>query len=581
MMEGGDIQQSCRSTRLSLDCQRQKSLIFYEEYITMQTQPFNFHMQGRFKIAISIVLLASLILATAVYAGHATDGTDAKITNDNNNADGGVPNPGFDAQNRQSNETTVAISPAAPNIIATGANDYRMVTVTGDVWFGLYVSNDSGVTWFNTFVPGFPSDTSAAGLASPLLGLDASGDPVVRFDAAGNLYAAGIGFNRNFDQPDRPVDTLVYVAKYNYTPGTLGGTNTTNSAANPPNFTYAGTTVVDRGAVGFAVPGAAGFAGTFTDKEWMEIDSNSLTASACAGNVYVAHTNFHANFGSSPIVFSRSTDGGTTFSQPKTITTGSPSGTPHNQGVDIAVASDGTIYAAYSAFQSGGNAFNGIAIVKSIDCGRKWSQPVFVGSINDPQAPGVAFRTPAFAFVAVDDSNSNIVYVAYQSLAGDYDIYVQRSTDGGATWGTPVQVNEDPGARHQIFPTIDVSHGALHVAWYDFRNSLPPANDVLDVYYASTNNAGFVYPAFSENIRVSDVSHNGNCLLFGGGTAAFHGDYNELDARWDGAKHVVYVAWADNRDVSPCDLDPAPGPASNNTGNRNENIYGSMLTVSP
>lgn len=548
----------------------------------MPIQVFNLRKQRQLKIAFTIVLAASLVVATVAYAAHATDATDVKISNDNNNVDGGTPNPGFDAQNRQSNETTVAFSPADPNIIAVGANDYRMVTVTGDVWFGLYVSSDSGATWFNTFVPGFPSDTSAAGLASPLLGLDGSGDPVVRFDSGGNLYAVGIAFNRDFDQGERPLDTVVYVAKYNYTPGTPGGISTPNSAANPPNFTYAGTTLVDRGAVGFAVPGAAGFVGRFTDKEWAEIDLNSPEASPCAGNIYVAFTDFHASFGSSPIKFSRSTDGGATFSQPKTISTGSPSGTPHNQGVDIAVASDGTIYAAYAAFQGGGNsAFNGIAVVKSTDCGRKWSQPVFVGTINDPQAPGIAFRTPAFAFVAVDDTDPNVVYVAYQSLSGDYDIYVQRSTDGAATWEAPVQVNEDPGEHQQIFPTIEVSHGALHVAWYDTRNSAASSNDMLDVYYASTNTAGDIYPTFSHNVRVSDISHNGNCLLFGGGTAGFHGDYIELDARWTGTDHAVYVAWADHRDVSPCDLDPAAGPPSNNTGNRNENIYGSMLTVSP
>lgn len=547
----------------------------------MLIQRFNLRIQSQFKISFTIVLVASLMLTTVVYASHATGGTDVKITTDNNNVDGGTPNPGFDAQNRQSNETTVAISPANPSIIASGSNDYRMVTVTADVWIGVYVSQDGGATWFNTMVPGFPSDTSAAGLASPLLGLDASGDPVVRFDSSGNLYVAAIAFNRNFDQPDRPVDNQVYVARYNYTPGSPGGTSTPNSAANPPNFTYAFTTVVDRGAVGFAVPGVAGFVGTFTDKEWMEIDENSPSASACAGSVYVAHTNFHAS-GSSPIMFSRSKDGGATFSQPKTISTGSPSGTPRNQGADIAVAPDGTVYVAYGAFQGGGNsAFNGIAIVKSTDCGRKWSQPVFVGSINDPQAPGVAFRTPAFAFVAVDDTNANVVYVAYQSLSGDYDVYVQRSTDAGATWGAPVQVNEDPGSRHQIFPTIEVSNGALHVAWYDFRNSTTAANEALDVYYASTNTAGDTYPTFSHNVRVTDVSHNGNCLLFGGGTAAFHGDYNELDAQWNGENHIVYVAWADNRDVSPCDLDPAAGPASNNTGNRNQNIYGDLLIVSP
>ena len=96
-----------------------------------------------------------------------------------------------------------------------------------------------------------------------------------------------------------------------------------------------------------------------------------------------------------------------------------------------------------------------------------------------------------------------------------------------------MQANEDPGSRHHIFPTIDVSNGDLHVAWYDFRNSVTPANEALDVYYASSNTAGVPYPTFSHNERVTDVSHNGNCLIFGGGTAAFHGDYNELDARYD------------------------------------------------
>ena len=70
--------------------------------------------------------------------------------------------------------------------------------------------------------------------------------------------------------------------------------------------------------------------------------------------------------------------------------------------------------------------------------------------------------------------------------------------------------------------------------------------------------------------------------MFGGGTAAFHGDYNELDARWDGANHIVHVAWADNRDVDArATLDPAPGPPTNNTGNRNQNIYADQLTVAP
>lgn len=534
------------------------------------------HVAGLAALAVAMLLVPSALGA------HVTDGTDVKVTNDNSNVDGGTPNPGFDAQNRQSNETTVSISPANPSIVAAGANDYRMVTVPAfaDVWIGVYVSANEGSSWSNTFVPGFPTDTSPAGLASPLRGLDASGDPVVRFDRAGNLYVAGIAFNRNFDQGERPVDNLVYVAKYRYTPGTPVGVSTPTSAGNPPNFTYAGTTVVDRGSVGFATPGASGFAGTFTDKEWMEIDTNAPVASPCAGNVYVAHTNFHGVGGSSPIVFSSSTDGGATFSGPKTISTGGPSGTPNNQGSDIAVGPSGTIYVAYNAFERS-TGLDSINLVKSTDCGRKWSQPVLVGIVNAPQAPGVLFRTPTFAFVAADDTNANVVYVAYQSLAGDYDVYVQRSTNGGSSWGAAVQANDDPGSRHQIFPTIDVSNGDLHVAWYDFRNSVTAGNEALDVYYASSGTTGVAYPAFSPAERVTDVSHNGNCLTFGGGTAAFHGDYIELDARWTGSNHVVHLAWADNRDVVPCDTDPAPGPASNNTGNRNQNIYADRLVVAP
>jgi hypothetical protein len=546
--------------------------------------------------ALAAILVAFSGIPSAA-AGHALDGVDVKVTDDNNNIDGGVANttPSKDASNRQANETTVAISPrpspitgAVGDLVAEGANDYRMVPHTADVWFGFYLSFDGGETWFgpppfprgfNTMVPGFPTDSSPAGVASPLKGLDASGDPVVRFGPDGDLYLAGIAFNRNFDQADRPVDTVVYVAKYDFTPGTAATASTPTSAGFPPHFTYAGTTVVDRGSVGFAVPGAAGFVGTFTDKEWMEIDGNSPAASPCAGFVYVAHTNFHASFGSAPIMFSRSMDGGASFSRPQTISTGGQSGTPSNQGTDIAVAPDGTIYVAYNAFERSTGA-SSINVVKSIDCGRTWNQPTVVGLINGPQAPGVAFRTPTFAFLAVDDTNPNLVYAAYQSLSGDYDVYVQRSTDGTATWGAPVQVNTDPGARHQIFPMIEVSHHALHVAWYDFRNSITPANEALDVYYACANCDGHVYPTFSHETRVTDVSHNGNCLMFGGGTAAFHGDYNELDAYWDGANHHVQVAWADNRDVSPCDLDPAAGPPTNSTGNRNENIYTDRLVVS-
>ena len=140
-------------------------------------------MRRRLSVVAAFALLAgTLVLTPTVLGSHANVGPNVKVTDDNNNVDGGIANvtPSKDAQNRQANETTVAISPVASpvtgrvgDIVAESANDYRMVPHFGDTWESVYLSFDGGTTWFgappfphgyNTMVPGFPTDTSAAGL---------------------------------------------------------------------------------------------------------------------------------------------------------------------------------------------------------------------------------------------------------------------------------------------------------------------------------------------------------------------------------------------------------------------------------
>ena len=520
----------------------------------------------------------------------AVGGSDVKVTNDNGNVDGGTPTPSFDAKNVQSNETSVAISPIDAAIVAVAANDYAMAPVFYDAWLGLYLSSDGGATWFNTMVPGFPSDASAAGLASPLHGLDLSNDPTVRFDGDGNLYLSGIALNYGFDPRERPVDTVVYVAKYLYTPGTPAGTSTVESAGNPPDFTYAFTTVVDRGAVGYAIPPQQpfGVAGVFDDKSWLAIDTHQ--GSACYGTLYASYTSFRGVAGAFPIVVAASSDGGATFGQPRPITQKRRDGGLAAQGANVAVAADGTLYLAYRTFPTRSDPETRLQLVRSDDCGKHFSAPL-TAAVFQPmpaQAEGLNFRTPTLPWIAVDDADPSTVYVAFMAVAGgsdDADIFVTRSTDGGFTWPTPVRVNDDGTHKHQFWPTIDVSGGILHVAWYDFRNS-PNANDptlgndALDVYYASSESASF--PTFDPNTRITDVSHNPNCLMYFNDTVAFHGDYIELDAVSSGATEVVHIAWTDNRDVSPCDLSPTPDYPYGAwfTGLLNQNIYADTLTVS-
>ena len=106
------------------------------------------------------------------------------------------------------NETAIAVDPNNPNRIVAGANDYVTRTwsctisgtpcsALGDGYSGTYFSNDGGQTWcctatdpahLGTLIPGVEHLTGGP--------YDAGGDPSVAFDSRGNVYYAGLGFNR-------------------------------------------------------------------------------------------------------------------------------------------------------------------------------------------------------------------------------------------------------------------------------------------------------------------------------------------------------------------------------------------------
>src|SRR5882757_6286718 len=106
------------------------------------------------------------------------------------------------------NETSIAVDPNNPLRIVAGLNDYVTRTWTcsiagtpcsalGDGYSGAYFSNDGGSTWccvgtdpsnLGTLIPGVNHLTGGI--------YDAGGDPAVAFDSRGNVYYAGLGFNR-------------------------------------------------------------------------------------------------------------------------------------------------------------------------------------------------------------------------------------------------------------------------------------------------------------------------------------------------------------------------------------------------
>ena len=71
------------------------------------------------------------------------------------------------------------------------------------------------------------------------------------------------------------------------------------------------------------------------------------------------------------------------------------------------------------------------------------------------------------------------------------DVMFSRSTDGGATWSSPLRINTDPGSTNSWhwFGTLAVApNGRIDVCWNDTRND--PKNLLSELYYCSSMDGG-------------------------------------------------------------------------------------------
>ncbi len=394
-----------------------------------------------------------------------------------------------DLTDKAQNEPSIAVNPLNPDHIIATSNDYRLrinPPPAGDVRPGFYVSFDGGITW--------PGDGIID--ISPIPNTFAAGDPAIAIHDANNIYYSYIAFNRD-------VDAAGGVAVSKSTDGGL---------------TWQLPVVI-----------AWNTNSVFHDKEYIAVDA---TGSQYDGNVYVSWTRFY----DTTIFFSRSTDGGASFSPPYGI---SDQSLTSNQGSIPVVGPDGVIYVAWLNFNQ-----DSIRINKSTNGGASFGTPSLVANISSIPSPlpGGEFRTYSFPTMAVDPNNG-YVYVAWSDFRnGDADIYFTRSTNGGLSWSTPVRVNDDPlfNDAHQFFPWMDVApNGKLYLSWFDSR--LDPTPQVVpmlyDEYTTVSTDGGLT---FSPNQRISEVTSDSS---LGGFTIPFIGDYSGIAVTDD----FIYPAWVDTR----------------------------------
>ena len=329
-----------------------------------------------------------------------------------------------DAAAATQNETAIAVDPNNSQRVVAAANDYVTRTwsctisgtpcsALGDGYSGTYVSNDGGAHWccvatdpshLGTLIPGV--DHLAGGQ------YDAGGDPALAFDSRGNVYYAGLGFDRT-----APPNTVA-VNKGTFSAGKV---------------TWSAPTFID--------PTTA--PSILNDKEWIAADSN--VASPFRDRVYVTFTRFIFNpvdgrYVQSPIFEAHSSDGGHTFSSPQLI--GAP--VIYSQGSRPVVGPDGTVYVFFEGSTRLAT-LSSTYMVKSTDGGRSFGSPVQISTLHDISTPSDAvFRVNSFPAAAVDPKTGD-VYAAWSTEMADSNgghaaaVY-SKSTDGGATWSAPALI---------------------------------------------------------------------------------------------------------------------------------------------
>lgn len=300
---------------------------------------------------------------------------------------------------------------------------------------------------------------------------DYSFTPQLAVDAAGNIYAvweddtnsnSNILFSRSTDGGttfSAPV-SLSHTSGFSFSPriavDSNGGINVVWEDDSPGNLDVFFTRSADGGTT-FSAPKNISNDSSDSGSPTVAADSN--------GNIYVVWENDSGVLG---ISFSRSTDGGANFSAPVILSTN----TGGSVSPQIAVDRNGNVNLAW---EDDIGMTSDVTFARSSDHGATFSAPkslsLNVGNSNSVQ-------------VAVD-FNGNINAVWENDSPGNFDIFFSRSTDGGLNFSTPQNVSNSPGLSRTPQLALD-SGGNINVLWAD---NAPP-NSSTDIFYARSANGG-------------------------------------------------------------------------------------------
>jgi hypothetical protein len=226
---------------------------------------------------------------------------------------------------------------------------------------------------------------------------------------------------------------------------------------------------------------------------------------------------------------------------------------PGTQGLsygDIAVGPSGEVMlsmgpetgllggAIYTATSPGlGSPFSGAQMAATTGVGGQMPIPAQPTRAIDPES-GLAYDRSLGA-------HHGRVYLMYTDVtpagSASTQLYVRHSDDKGATWSSPVKVNDDPGEASHFLPrlALDESTGNVAVTWYDTRND--PTNISTEFWGAFSTDGG---ASFGPNFKISEGKSNqaGADPPPAGYPDLDYGDYTGASF----AQGALYPIWADN-----------------------------------
>jgi hypothetical protein len=357
----------------------------------------------------------------------------------------GCPGARFDNTHVAGYETEpmISVNPASlRNLVATWKQDTAPVAAART---DLVASSlDGGKTWARRAIPGLTVCTGGTA--------DATSDPWISAAGDGTVYFSGV-------------------------PGDLSSL--------PPPIAVVASRSRDGGRTWpTPVTVAPPLVGNDTDR---------ITGSpTLAGHAYLAWANFTGVVPrTNTLEFSRTTNGGATWSRPVPID--QPGPFAGDYAPRILVLPGGTLLAVFARADAELELFQFYA-ARSLDEGRTWQPAVLAGArpLTPPLIdPGTGAELPQPVYPSAAAGPDGSVYIAFEDSTSPASgaIGILRSRDGGRTWTAGTL----PGVSAFAFePAIAVdSHGTVGVTWYDMRNDRP-GDDALtaDMWFAHSGDHG-------------------------------------------------------------------------------------------